>query len=70
MAGEHCINNKAMIDSFYKKENNNYDAVKKVLDRPEPAASEDQRAVKHEVESAESEEGQFERENEDQSTMP
>lgn len=57
MAGEHCINNKAMIDSFYRKENNNYDAVKKALDQPEPTALEDPRAVKHEVESVESEEG-------------
>jgi hypothetical protein len=49
---------------------NNFGAVTKILGQPEPATFEDQCAVKQEIESAESEEDQFERENEDQSTMP
>ena len=70
MAGAHCINNAAAIENFYKNGSNNFGAVTKTLGQPEPAAFEDQCAVKHEIESAESEEDQFERENEDQSTMP
>lgn len=70
MAGAHCINNAAAIENFYKNGSNNFGAAAKILSRPESAAFEDQCAVKHEIESAESEEDQFERENEDPSTMP
>jgi hypothetical protein len=80
MAGAHCINNAAAIENFYKNKrqymdtmddgSNNFGAVTKILGQPEPATFEDQCAVKQEIESAESEEDQFERENEDQSTMP